>query len=566
MVETKPTKKILRCAVYTRKSSEEGLEQDFNSLEAQREACENYVRSQAHEGWTLIPDHFDDGGFSGGNMDRPALTRLMDLVRTGAVDVIVIYKIDRLTRSLMDFAKLAEEFEKNGVSFVSVTQSFNTKDAMGKLMLNVLLSFAQFERELTGERIRDKLAASKRRGMWVGGPQPIGYDVRDRQLIVSPTEAETVRKIFDLYLELGNVRLVEEEMRRLDLRTKSYVSAAGRQMGDLSFTRGHLYKILSNPLYVGDISHKGERHKGLHDAIVDKVIWDRVQAMLTDNTQGKRQRANAKEPSLLAGLLIDEFGHKLTATHAVKGGKRYRYYASKKSTARGADYQPVGDYRVPAKEIEDAVVRELTMFLRDGPRLIDALELRAATPSVVEVICTRAEGFASNLTPALPGTQHQVIGQIVECVELGDDEIRIVLKRDALLGLEDESEQTTPIAISVSAQVTRHGMANRIVVEGANGEPTPNEPLIRAIACGRAWFEELASGRASSFGEIAARIGVTDRYVSRIVDLAFLAPDVVETILQGEQAVDLTVKSLTVDGSVPVLWAEQRRALGLDAR
>lgn len=558
MADPKPTRKALRAAIYTRKSSEEGLEQSFNSLDAQRAACEAYVLSQKHEGWELIPDHFDDGGFSGGNIDRPGLQQLMALVDSGEIDIVVVYKIDRLTRSLMDFAKLAEHFEKNDVSFVSITQSLNTKDSMGRLMLNILLSFAQFERELTGERIRDKFAASKKRGMFMGGPVPLGYDLRDRQLFVNTAEAETVRKIFDLYLELGNVRLVEEELRRLDLRTKNYVAKSGRQMGNQTFARGHLYKVLSNALYIGDISHKGERHKGLHEAIVDRATWDKVQTMLGDNTQGKRQRANAKEPSLLAGLLVDEFGNTLTATHAVKAGRRYRYYASKKSTARGAHNQPVGDYRVPAKEIEDVVIREITSFLRDGPRLIDALQLHDATSSTIEQAGIRAVHFATNLEMALPTSLREVIGQIVESVELAGDEIRIGLEREALLGTNGETEHTTPVVISVSAQVTRHGMANRIVVEGASADAAPNEPLIRAIACGRAWFEELASGRASSFGEIAARVGVTDRYVGRIVDLAFLAPDVVEAILNGERAADLTVKSLTVDGSIPTLWDEQR--------
>jgi DNA invertase Pin-like site-specific DNA recombinase len=555
----------LRAAVYTRKSSDEGLEQSFNSLEAQREACENYIKSQAHEGWVLVPDHFDDGGFSGGNMDRPGLQQLLDLVRRGEVDIIVVYKIDRLTRSLMDFAKLAEEFDEHGVSFVSVTQSFNTKDSMGRLMLNVLLSFAQFERELTGERIRDKFAASKRRGMWMGGPQPLGYDVKNRRLIINPTEADTVRKIFGLYLELGNVRLVEEELRRLGLRTKSYVARSGRQMGDLSFSRGHLYKLLGNPLYIGEISHKGERYPGQHDAIVDKVIWEQAQALLAGNTQGERRRANANAPSLLAGLLVDEFGSPLTATHAVKDGRRYRYYASKKSTARGSHNLPVSGYRVPAKDIEDVVVREITALLRDGPRLIDALGPNGATPSTIEQVGVLARQFASGLEAALPGAQHGVIGQIVESVELARGEIRIALKRDALLGMEGEDDQAASVVISVSGQVTRRGMANRVVVEGATGGSTPNEPLIRAIACGRAWFEELASGRASSFGEIAARVGVTDRYVSRIVDLAFLAPDVAETMLNGEQPVDVTVRGLTVDGSVPMPWHDQRRSL-LDVR
>lgn len=565
MVDPRPGRRAQRCAVYTRKSSEEGLEQDFNSLEAQREACENYIKSQAHEGWTLIPDHFDDGGFSGGNMDRPALIRLMDLVRSGAVDVIVIYKIDRLTRSLMDFAKLAETFDAHGVSFVSVTQSFNTTDSMGRLMLNVLLSFAQFERELTGERIRDKFAASKRRGMWMGGPQPIGYDVKERRLIVNPAEAETVRKIFDLYLELGNVRLVEEELRRLGLRTKSYVSAAGRAIGDQSFTRGHLYKILSNPLYIGDISHKGERHKGLHDAIVDKVIWDRVQAMLGDNTQGKRQRANAKEPSLLAGLLVDEFGNKLTATHAVKDGKRYRYYASKASTARGAHNQPVSGYRIPANEIETIVLREIAAFLRDANRLTDALCL--ANADMIDRARTTGAQLASTLEAALPGALDALVDEIIEGVELGADGIRVRLNRSELhrrLVGEAGGPSGNSVVINVTAHLTRHGVANRLVVEdeAPRTGSASDEPLIRAIACGRAWFEELASGRAASFGEIAERVGVTDRYVSRMVDLAFLAPELIEAMLSGDYREDVSVKRLTVDGVVPAIWNEQRRLIG----
>lgn len=565
MVETKPTKRILRCAVYTRKSSEEGLEQDFNSLEAQREACESYIKSQAHEGWTLIPDHFDDGGFSGGNMDRPALTRLMDMIHAGAVDTVVIYKIDRLTRSLMDFAKLAETFDKHSVSFVSVTQSFNTTDSMGRLMLNVLLSFAQFERELTGERIRDKFVASKKRGMWMGGPQPLGYDVKNRQLIVNPAEAETVRTIFDLYLELGNVRLVEEELRRLGLRTKSYVSAAGRQMGDLSFTRGHLYKILSNPLYIGYISHKGERHKGLHDAIVDRVIWDRVQAMLTDNTQGKRQRANAKEPSLLAGLLIDEFGNKLTATHAVKGGKRYRYYASKKSTARGAHNKSVGDFRIPAKEIEDLVVREVTTFLQDASRLIDRLGLGAEPPQTVAPAMEAANALAQEIKSSTPAVQRTLMSDILVLIEMHDARLVIRLGRGSLLRrlVRSERHDEGTVDLDVTASVTRHGRSKRLVVDH-DGSPRArgeNDALVRAVVCGRAWFEELASGRASSFGEIAQRVGVTDRYVSRIVDLAFLAPGVVEAVLTGGHRADVTVKAITIDRSLPIEWGDQRRLI-----
>lgn len=566
--------KTRRCAIYTRKSSEEGLEQSFNSLEAQREACENYIKSQAHEGWTLVPDRFDDGGFSGGNMDRPGLRQLMDLVQHGEIDVIVVYKIDRLTRSLMDFAKLAETFDEHGVSFVSVTQSFNTTDSMGRLMLNVLLSFAQFERELTGERIRDKFAASKKRGMWMGGPQPIGYDVKDRQLIVNESEAETVRRIFELYLELGNVRLVEEELRRLGLRTKSYVAQSGRQMGDRTFTRGHLYKLLGNPLYIGEISHKGERHVGQHQAIVDRDIWNRVQATLGDNTQGKRQRANAKEPSLLAGLLVDEFGNKLTPTHAVKEGKRYRYYTSKPSAARGSHNQPVGAYRIPASEIETIVTREIAAFLRDASRLTDALGMEKSRPEIIARARSGGVQLASEIEAYLPGSLAETMSEIVESVGISDGSVAISLKRHELqtrlLGRADEpDEDAAPITITIAVQIARYGMANRLVVEGANSlreGGVSDETLIRAIACGRAWFDELASGGASSFGEIADRVGVTDRYVSRMVDLAFLAPDIVEAILSGQQPGDLSVKSLTVDGSVPHLWRDQRAFVGPPAR
>ena len=271
-----PEQKQFRCAVYTRKSSEEGLEQDFNSLEAQREACEAYVRSQAHEGWKLIPDRFDDGGFSGGNMDRPGLQRLMTLVADGKIDIIVVYKIDRLTRSLTDFARLAEVLDKQGVSFVSVTQQFNTTTSMGRLMLNVLLSFAQFEREITGERIRDKIAASKKKGMWMGGPVPMGYDVKDRQLVINGPDASIVSSIFSLYLDEGNVPALLDRLSRDKIVTAPRTSAKGKLSGGKPFTRGHLYKLLSNPIYIGRVPHRTTSHPGQHQPIIDKAVWDRV--------------------------------------------------------------------------------------------------------------------------------------------------------------------------------------------------------------------------------------------------------------------------------------------------
>ena len=302
----------LRCAIYTRKSSEEGLEQDFNSLHAQREACEAYIASQKQEGWKPVPDTYDDGGFSGGSMERPALQALLADIGAGRIDVVVVYKVDRLTRSLTDFAKIVEVFDAQGVSFVSITQQFNTTSSMGRLTLNVLLSFAQFEREVTGERIRDKIAASKKKGLWMGGFVPIGYGANDRTLVVNEAEADKVREIFRLYLEHRCVRRVKAELDRLKLTTGRYVAKTGRVGGGVSFSRGHLYRILSNPIYAGDIEHKGARHPGQHPAIVDRKTWDAVQAMFRSNSQGHRTRSNAKEPSLLAGLLYDQHGNRFT--------------------------------------------------------------------------------------------------------------------------------------------------------------------------------------------------------------------------------------------------------------
>src|SRR5246500_4721179 len=317
-----------RCAIYTRKSSEEGLEQEFNSLQAQSEACEAYIRSQRHEGWILARTRYDDGGFSGGNMERPALQRLLADMGEGRIDTIVVYKVDRLTRSLADFARLVEIFDAQGVSFVSVTQQFNTTSSMGRLTLNVLLSFAQFEGEVTGERIRDKIAASKKKGMWMGGNVPLGYDANERTLVINPAEAETVRRIFALYHDLGRVRRVKEEADHLGLRTKCITAVNGTERGGKPFSRGHIYGLLSNPIYTGRIAHKGQLYPGQHPALIDDETWAAVRDQLAANAHDHRRKTHATEPSLLAGLLTDAHGERLIPSHAVKKGRRYRYYVS----------------------------------------------------------------------------------------------------------------------------------------------------------------------------------------------------------------------------------------------
>src|SRR6201985_538442 len=307
-----------RCAIYTRKSSEEGLEQEFNSLAAQREACEAFIRSQRNEGWVLAKTHYDDGGFSGGNLERPALQHLIADIRAGRIDIVVVSKVDRLHRWLADFARLVELFAAEGVSFVSVTQQFNTTSSMGRLTLNVLLSFAQFEREVTGERIRDKIAASKKKGMWMGGNVPLGYDASARTLVINPAEAETVRRIFALYRELGCVRRVKEEADRIGLRTKCSTTANGTERGGKPFSRGHLYTLLSSPIYTGQIAHRGQLHPGQQPALIDDKSWSAVRTQLACNARDHRRKTKAAEPSLLTGLLVDARGERLHSSHAGK--------------------------------------------------------------------------------------------------------------------------------------------------------------------------------------------------------------------------------------------------------
>src|SRR5215212_2369153 len=336
---------IRRCAVYTRKSSEEGLEQDFNSLHAQREACESFIRSQRGEGWRLIETAYDDGGLSGGTLERPALQRLFADIAQHRVDTVVVYKVDRLTRSLMDFAKIVELFDRHGVTFVAVTQQFNTTTSMGRLTLNILLSFAQFEREVIGERVRDKIAASKKKGMWMGGVAPLGYKVSDRKLVIHPEEAETVRLIFRTYLQLGSVRLLKQELERAGIRSKERARRNGTRTGGQAFSRGALYTLLSNPIYIGETAHKGARYPGQHEGVLDRTIWDEAQERLRSGAP-KRAAPAAPSDSPLIGKLFDAAGDRLTPTHTAKGGRRYRYYVSRALVTGTAD-DAAGAWRLP---------------------------------------------------------------------------------------------------------------------------------------------------------------------------------------------------------------------------
>jgi DNA invertase Pin-like site-specific DNA recombinase len=369
-------KRQIRCGIYTRKSTEEGLEQEFNTLDAQREACEAYIASQKSEGWTALPDQYDDGGYSGGTLDRPALQKLLKDIEAGRVDVVVVYKIDRLSRSLMDFAKLVEVFDRKKVTFVSVTQSFNTTTSMGRLTLNVLLSFAQFEREVTGERIRDKFAASKKKGMWMGGNPPLGYDIESRKLIVNPAEAETVRLIFQRYLDLGCVKALREDLRAKRVVSKRWTSSTGHIHGGEPFDRGALYCLLKNRVYRGETMHNGVSYPGEHKAIVPPELFETVQQRLTGYRRRQMGKRNLSQDALLAGLLFDEKGTPMTPTYSVKAdGRRYRYYVSQ--TKLRGEPAGVSISRVPAPALEDLIISVLArLHLPSGgspgasPRLV----------------------------------------------------------------------------------------------------------------------------------------------------------------------------------------------------
>jgi DNA invertase Pin-like site-specific DNA recombinase len=452
-------RKRLRCAIYTRKSSEEGLEQEFNSLDAQREACEAFILSQKHDGWIALPVFYDDGGLSGGNMDRPALKRLLDDVTSGRIDIIVVYKVDRLTRSLSDFARIVDTLDKHQVSFVSVTQAFNTTSSMGRLTLNVLLSFAQFEREIAGERIRDKIAASKRKGMWMGGTVPFGYQVKDRKLEIVESEARTVRLIFETYAELGTVealadRLVQQGITNTRDRTgagrleqAATDAAAGEQAGGTAnsvqtssantastFSRAALHHMLKNVLYIGKVRHKGQTYKGLHDPIISEALWAEVQKRITDNTNNRTSGRRSKNPSLLVGKIETDDGQTLTPTHAVKNGVRYRYYANVKPApkggARSKSSEPI--IRIPAAAIERLVADRLMKLFCSQTELVDLVQPLNLSASKLHEVIQKAQETAEAWSTKSAADQRSILQVVLIKVRLRSDHVELWLSRQGL--------------------------------------------------------------------------------------------------------------------------------------
>jgi DNA invertase Pin-like site-specific DNA recombinase len=561
MLRAKPAHK--RCAIYTRKSSEEGLDQEFNSLQAQRDACEAYIRSQQHEGWVVARTRYDDGGFSGGKLERPALQTLLADIRAGRIEIVVVYKVDRLTRSLADFARLVEIFDGEGVSFVSVTQQFNTTSSMGRLTLNVLLSFAQFERDVTGERIRDKIAVSKKKGMWMGGNVPLGYNASERTLVINPAEAETVRRIFALYLELGCVRRVKDEADRLGLHTKCTIRTDGAERGGKPFTRGHIYAVLSNPIYTGQIAHKGELYPGQHPALIDAETWAAVRDQLAAKASDHQRKAAASEPSLLAGLMVDAQGERLTPTHAVKKGRRYRYYVSAALITEAGTEHAQG-WRLAAQQIEDAVTRTLIDWLAQPAKLVEPAGEVGIRSDQVRKMLDRAAGLAAALRGS-SADRAKIVRALVGRVIVDEKTIVIKVRRDLVLGgnagASGESDGT--IELPATIEFKRRGIETKLVLPGVaehNHGSRCDPALIKALARGRAWFEELATGRARSLQEMAKREGLSRRYIRRLVGLAFLSPRLVEAILKGQQPAGLTATRLS-ELDLPLDWTEQHRLL-----
>ncbi|WP_138423419.1 recombinase family protein [Maritimibacter alexandrii] len=558
------TRTTIRCAIYTRKSSDEGLDQDFNSLDAQQEACAAYIASQRHEGWKRLPARYDDGGISGGTLERPALQRLLGEIDAGRVDMVVVYKIDRLTRSLADFAKLVDRLEAAGCSFVSVTQAFNTSSSMGRLTLNVLLSFAQFEREVTAERIRDKIAASKKKGLWMGGNVPLGYDRppdgATRVLRVNPEESRTVRRLFELYADHGCLRRVEDAARREGLRSKERKSTKDVVTGGKPLSRGQIYHILRNPLYCGRIRHKDKVWPGQHDALIDDALWERVQTLLQTRSGRSRTRGGHSDtnettspsPAWLTGKLRDETGDRLTPTHTTKAGRRLRYYVSNRLVSGGAD--PTG-WRLPAAALEARVLALLIAHLERARR---EHRLLARPDSAMADEIGRA---IASLQQGLEGTRGQVAAALVDHGYLTRSEIRITLDLTALsarLGITADDLDPALGTLSAPLQIRRRGVETKIVVGEAQSDPDRHlqAMLIRA----HGWTRALAAG--TSLAEVARAEGCSEAFLRTRSKLAFLSPKIQAAILDGTQPPDFTLTKL-VRLPLPLDWQEQERALGV---
>lgn len=528
-------KKKIRCAIYTRKSSEEGLEQDFNSLDAQREACEAYIKSQMHEGWTLITKEYNDGGYSGGTMNRPAFQELLMDIEEDRIDIVVVYKVDRLTRSLMDFSKIIDIFDKHGTSFVSITQQFNTTTSMGRLTLNILLSFAQFEREVTGERIRDKIAASKKKGMWMSGRPPLGYTKEDKKLVVEENEAQKVKLIFDKYLELKSVPKLIEWLRKENIHTRS----------DKEFYKGELYHMLSNKVYIGKIIHKNEAYDGEHNRIIDDITFERAQKLLYENKLDKVCGTKCSSNSLLAGLIFDDKNNKMTPSHSNCHGRRYRYYISQ-AIKKYKNSQAGSVSKIPAGEIEKFVAVTLKEFLfnkREMHRILSSYDLEEqerltnaikkigdfSDPKLVRALVNKvtiSEKFVETTF------NENAIPKVLELIATGEE-------------LNIEEKEIIPFAVVKKIKLSQPSKSGNILIIKVNDENTtiPNPYLVNALIKGHYFYKRLQEG--TTIEKLQAEEGLKDsKYIRNLLNLRFLPPILIEQILDGKQSENLSLQKL----------------------
>lgn len=544
-----------RCAIYTRKSTEEGLDKAFNSLDAQREACAAYVLSQQHEGWTLVPDIYDDGGYSGGNLDRPGLQQLLGDVRAGRVDVVVVYKIDRLTRSLADFAKIVDVLDAGDASFVSVTQAFSTTTSMGRLTLNVLLSFAQFEREVIAERIRDKVAASKARGMWMGGPVPLGYEVQDRKLIVVPEDAATVRSIMQRYLAADSARTLLEELRRDGVVSKLRKMRDGSTIGGIPFRRGALYWLLSNRVYVGETVHKGTAYPGQHDAIVDRDLFDAVQAKLADKSAIPVGTTHNAPVSLLSGMMRDGQGRPMSPCHTRNHGRRYSYYASNLNDDATAPAQ-----RLPAGELEANVRAAVVSWLRAGEHIRNlGCGLEAAS---LESLFATCRGLASTIETGSIAEVRSHLKVLELRVEVSGKGIRATFDSSNVLAIAGlERGCPAVVALSISTSQTSYGHEPRLRLEPTDAQSTRrDERLVELLGRAFAARDELL---AMSESDVATMRVTRLRHLQRMARVSWLDPTVVRTVLSGTQPRHLSARVLWRMADFPLCWTQQREVLSI---
>jgi site-specific DNA recombinase len=540
--------KPLRCAVYTRKSTEDGLEQEFNSLDAQREACESYIMSQRHEGWSPVSTRYDDGGFSGGSMQRPGLQALLADIDAGKVDVIVVYKVDRLTRSLADFAKIVERLDAKEASFVSVTQAFNTTTSMGRLTLNVLLSFAQFEREVTGERIRDKIAASKKKGLWMGGPVPLGYEVLDRKLLPQPQEAERVRTIMRRYLELPSAPALIARLEAEGVLTKIQARTSGPHKGGIPFRRGSLFYLLKNPVYRGKIVHRKHVYDGEHEPIIDEELWNAVQTKLASKAPPRKRKTNDPQNVMLRGLLIDPEGRPMVPCYTSKGSRRYQYYQTRKDLAKPADAVST---RFPIHQLDRHIISNLKMLLADQHSLRHLSGSLGAELNTIFIA-------AANCTAQLDQQHlvHTTVRSLVSAIRVAPDHLRVALNALALGVPEGE-----PWQWSIPLPERKPFREAKLRIDAQQGNNGINQSLLALLGEAYRVQKIVLASPELGLNQIATREGKCRKHMTKLLRISWLSPFIVDAIVDGRQPRMLSRKTL-LDQDLPIIWKDQESLLG----